>query len=94
HRPFLTRMAVELEGSSPPRTRLEPWTFPDLVSLAEIATTAGVSRQRAQQWARDRHDFPTPALTTSLGPLYARAATDHWLATSRRGAGRPRKSPE
>ena len=89
---LLTSMSIEQEGAPSPRGRTGHWPFPDLVSLAEIAATAGVSRQRAQQWAKDRDDFPTPARTTSLGPLYARAATDHRLATARRGAGRPRRS--
>lgn len=92
-RHLLTSITAEQAGTAQIRAWSGDWTFPDLVSLAEIAAAAGVTRQRAQQWAKDRTDFPTPVLTTSLGPLYARAATDHWLATARRRAGRPRRDP-
>ncbi len=87
----LTSITVETTpapGDSTPRATR--WNFPDLVNLSEIAAMAGVSRQRARQWSRERSDFPAPALVTSLGALYGRDVASTWVATGRRSSGRPR----
>lgn len=60
----------------------------DLVSQAEIARLAGVSRQAAGHWVR-RADFPRPHARTSRGAAWRRDDVLHWLSFGRRTAGRP-----
>jgi len=68
---------------------IEKPTVPDLVSAAEIGEMAGVSRQRADQWA-DSSDFPPPAVTTRAGRLWLRVSVNRWLERTPRRVGRPR----
>lgn len=69
--------------------RLARPTIPELVGYAEIATMAGVSRQRAAQYA-DLGGFPPAVVTTQAGPLRVKAQVEQWLATRTRKPGRPR----
>lgn len=52
--------------------------YPEVVGYAEIARLAGVSRQRARQFA-DIETFPAPVIETAQGPLYDQHAITHWL---------------
>ena len=52
--------------------------FPEVVGYAEIAELAGVTRQRARQFA-EIMGFPKPVITTAQGPLMAKTAVQHWL---------------
>ncbi|NQX11356.1 hypothetical protein HQQ80_06950 [Microbacteriaceae bacterium VKM Ac-2855] len=54
-------------------------TFPEVVGYAEIAEMAGVSRQRARQFAGIA-GFPVPVIETTQGPLMTKAAVASWLA--------------
>lgn len=53
--------------------------FPEVVGYAEIAELAGVSRQRARQFA-DLAGFPRPVIVTAQGPLMTKAAVSKWLS--------------
>lgn len=63
--------------------------FPQVVGYAEIAELAGVSRQRARQFA-DIPGFPEPVIVTAQGPLMAKTAVTRWL--SHRHTRRPAKT--
>lgn len=52
--------------------------FPEVVGYAEIAEIAGVSRQRARQFA-DLQGFPRPVIETAQGPLRSKTAVEAWL---------------
>lgn len=56
-----------------------------LMGLHEIAELLGVSRQRADQLARQR-DFPEPAAEIRAGRIWLRADVERW-----RDAKRPRQ---
>jgi len=60
----------------------------DVVTQAEIARMAGVSRQAVGHWVR-RADFPRPHARTSRGPAWRRDDVLHWLSFGRRTVGRP-----
>ncbi|SDT22809.1 hypothetical protein [Microterricola viridarii] len=64
--------------------------FPDVVGYAEIAELAGVSRQRARQFAQIE-GFPVPVIETAQGPLMSKHAVERWLETRSKSSGRPRK---
>lgn len=59
-------------------TELARPVFPEVVGYAEIAEIAGVSRQRARQFA-DLQGFPRPVIETAQGPLRSRAAVENWI---------------
>lgn len=61
--------------------------FPAVVGYAEIAELAGVSRQRARAFSKIA-GFPSPVIETAQGPLMARTAVEHWLATRNTRPGR------
>lgn len=63
--------------------------IPDLVSYAEIAAIAGVSRQRARELAKNS-DFPKPTVSTATGPLRTRSSVEAWAKTRSRKPGRPK----
>lgn len=63
--------------------------IPELVGYAEIATIAGVSRQRARELS-GKPGFPPPAVVTASGPLRVKADVERWLASWDRSPGRPR----
>lgn len=53
---------------------------PTLVTAADIARIAGVSRGTVSNWRRRRPDFPEPAGGTEASPAYDRAEVEKWLA--------------
>ncbi|MFD6324214.1 helix-turn-helix transcriptional regulator [Streptomyces sp. NPDC058442] len=60
-----------------------------LISLAQVANLAGVTRAAVSNWRR-RHDFPAPAMAAGRTVWVVRAEAEHWLATQRR---QPSSSP-
>lgn len=71
------------------RRLLEP-DVPDLVAFADIAETAGVSRQRARQLA-ESPTFPGPVYDGRAGRLFVKAEIDRFMAARPGRPGRPRK---
>ena len=63
--------------------------FPKLAGLAEIASLAGVSRQRAGQLA-NHPDFPEPVERLAMGPVWLEADVKKFLATERKPGRRPK----
>lgn len=80
---------IEVATESYREEQLADPVIPPLVGYAEIAEIAGVSRQRARQFA-DLPDFPVPVVETAAGPLRVRAAVEAWAATRNPTPGRPR----
>lgn len=64
--------------------------IPELVGYIEIAGMAGVSRQRARQFA-GLPGFPPVAVETAAGPLRLKSAVQAWVANRNRLRGRPPK---
>lgn len=65
--------------------------FPAVVGYAEIAKMAGVSRQRARQFA-SLTGFPAPVIETAHGPLMGKHAVERWLKIRNTTNGRPPKA--
>jgi N-6 DNA Methylase len=51
-----------------------------LVTAADIARLAGVTRATVSNWRRRHPDFPTSSGGTEASPAYDRAAVESWLA--------------
>lgn len=58
----------------------------ELISLAQVANLAGVTRAAVSNWRR-RHDFPAPAMTAGRTVWVVRTEAEHWLTTQRRQPG-------
>ncbi|MFE8013075.1 N-6 DNA methylase [Streptomyces antibioticus] len=56
-----------------------------LVTGAEIARLAGVTRAAVSNWRRRYDDFPAPAGGGASSPLYALAEVQEWLDRQRKG---------
>ncbi|MFK0119517.1 N-6 DNA methylase [Streptomyces sp. NPDC090994] len=56
-----------------------------LVTGAEIARLAGVTRAAVSNWRRRHDDFPAPAGGAANSPLYALAEVQAWLDRQRKG---------
>ncbi|MGG7570908.1 N-6 DNA methylase [Streptomyces sirii] len=56
-----------------------------LVTGAEIARLAGVTRAAVSNWRRRYEDFPAPAGGGANSPLYALAEVQEWLDKQRKG---------
>ncbi|POX60716.1 SAM-dependent methyltransferase [Streptomyces sp. Ru62] len=56
-----------------------------LVTGAEIARLAGVTRAAVSNWRRRYDDFPLPAGGAANSPLYALAEVQEWLDKQRKG---------
>ncbi|MCL8014241.1 N-6 DNA methylase [Streptomyces sp. AS02] len=56
-----------------------------LVTGAEIARLAGVTRAAVSNWRRRYDDFPAPAGGAANSPLYALAEVQEWLDRQRKG---------
>jgi SAM-dependent methyltransferase len=52
----------------------------DLLTAADIARLAGVTRATVSNWRRRHADFPAPAGGTGASPAYARLQVEEWLA--------------
>jgi hypothetical protein len=63
--------------------------YPPVVGYAEIAEMAGVTRQRARQFAQI-DGFPEPVIETAQGPLMSKNAVARWLERRNTKTGRPR----
>ncbi|MFE6755987.1 N-6 DNA methylase [Streptomyces sp. NPDC057684] len=57
-----------------------------VVTAAEIARLAGVTRAAVSNWRRRHPDFPRPAVGTATSPLFALTEVQQWL--DRQGKGR------
>lgn len=62
-----------------------------VVTAAQIARLAGVTRAAVANWRRRHDDFPTPQGGTAAGPLFSLSEVEKWLAGQRKGRG---ASPE
>ena len=62
----------------------------ELVSIPEIATMLGVSRQRVHQLIQQYDDFPRPLAELAIGRVWDRLTVAEWDATHPRLTGRPR----
>ncbi|MDX3640658.1 N-6 DNA methylase [Streptomyces sp. MB09-02B] len=51
-----------------------------VVTAAEIARLAGVTRAAVSNWRRRHPDFPSPAAGTATSPLFALAEVQRWLS--------------
>lgn len=56
----------------------------ELVSVAEIADAAGVSRGLVSQWSRRDLGFPDPVAHLALGPLWLWPDVAAWLTATNR----------
>lgn len=57
----------------------------DLVGVAEIAETLGVSRQRVHAIMTTHDDFPEPVAELSAGRIWLREDIEKWQRKSGRG---------
>ena len=64
--------------------------FPELVGVAEVAQTLGVSRQRASVLAKSS-GFPAPVAVLAAGPVWTRPSLNHFVEDWPRKNGRPVK---
>lgn len=64
--------------------------FPKLAGLAEVASLAGVSRQRAAQLAA-HPDFPEPVQRLAMGPVWRESDVVKFLAVPRKPGRRARE---
>lgn len=81
---------VDVVDAATFEAELEDLNIPALVGAAEIATLAGVSRQRAGQLQK-LAGFPREvARTSTSGPLQIRTQVEDWIQTWKRAPGRPR----
>lgn len=87
----LTVVKIDVRREDVADAELGAPVIPPLVGYAEIADMAGVSRQRARQFAAIS-SFPTPVVETASGPLRLRSSIEAWLATRNTRPGRPRES--
>ncbi|GLZ80647.1 SAM-dependent methyltransferase [Actinorhabdospora filicis] len=55
-----------------------------MLTAADIARLAGVTRATVSHWRRRHPDFPAPTGGTSASPAYERAKVEEWLRTQRR----------
>lgn len=76
--PIVTSVMVQSDEEF--EMELNEPVYPQVVSYAEIAKMAGVSRQRVRQLA-EKATFPHPVIETGQGPLYSLHAVNHWLET-------------
>lgn len=62
-----------------------------VVTAAQVARLAGVTRAAVANWRRRHDNFPPPVGGTAAGPLFSLAEVEKWLAGQRKGRG---TSPE
>lgn len=73
-----TMVGVQVQSEGDFLAELERPIYPEVVGYAEIAAMAGVSRQRARQYA-EKDSFPSPVIETAQGPLMSKHAIERWL---------------
>lgn len=64
--------------------------IPDLVTLTDIATHAGITRQRVRELSQKDPTFPPVALSTNTVALYLKASAEAWVRNRNTATGRPR----
>lgn len=84
-------VSVEVQSEEAFNAELARPVYPEVVSYAEVAKMAGVSRQRARQLA-DTPSFPVPVIQTGQGPLFSCHAVEQWVETRNTRPGRPVKA--
>ncbi|MFF1688622.1 MULTISPECIES: N-6 DNA methylase [unclassified Streptomyces] len=62
-------------------------TAAPVVTAAQIARLAGVTRAAVANWRRRHDDFPGPVSGTAAGPLFSLTDVETWLAGQRKGRG-------
>ncbi|MDP9458815.1 MAG: N-6 DNA methylase [Actinomycetota bacterium] len=60
-----------------------------LITLAEVAELAGVSRPAVSNWRKRFPDFPQPAAGTGGSPLFQPQEVEEWLRSRDKWVGRP-----
>ena len=60
-----------------------------LITLADVAELAGVSRPAVSNWRKRFPDFPSPAAGTAGSPLYQLQEVEDWLRSRDKWVGRP-----
>ncbi|MFI1518610.1 N-6 DNA methylase [Kitasatospora cineracea] len=58
---------------------------PPMVTAADIARLAGVTRAAVSNWRRRHADFPTPAAGTATSPLFSLTEVQQWLDEQGKG---------
>lgn len=58
-----------------------------VVTAAQIARLAGVTRAAVANWRRRHDDFPEPTGGTAAGPLFSVVEVETWLSGQRKGRG-------
>lgn len=86
-----TITSVKTQSEEAFQKELSEPLYPEVVSFAEIAKIAGVSRQRARQFPAIS-SFPKPVIQTSQGSLFNLHAVKKWVETRSTKAGRPAKA--
>ena len=61
----------------------------ELVSLTEIATMLGVSRQRVSQLIETYKDFPRPEADLAVGRVWLKSRVQAWADSHPRRPGQP-----
>ena len=63
----------------------EESTASPVVTAAQIARLAGVTRAAVANWRRRHDGFPAPVSGTAAGPLFSLAEIETWLSQQRKG---------
>ncbi|MFE9723141.1 N-6 DNA methylase [Streptomyces sp. NPDC005794] len=87
----LTMSSRGLEACTLTIMEAEESTSAAVVTAAQIARLAGVTRAAVANWRRRHEDFPVPVGGTAAGPLFSFGEVETWLAAQRKGRG---ASPE
>lgn len=82
----LRRVAQHLENQAAATANIDH----DIVDVAEIAKRLGMTAGAVHQLRRRHADFPVPAATLAVGPVWYWPGVERWAAVPR-PAGRPRK---
>ncbi|MFF4050406.1 N-6 DNA methylase [Streptomyces chartreusis] len=56
-----------------------------MITAAQIARLAGVTRAAVANWRRRHDDFPPPVDGTAVGPLFSLSEVEKWLKGQRKG---------
>ncbi|MGP5700718.1 hypothetical protein ACTXPA_17595 [Glutamicibacter arilaitensis] len=87
---LITTMTVSTESDFD--TEQATPSFPELVTLTDIANLAGITRQRTRDLSQKDPSFPPPAITTNSVALYLKASAEAWILNRNTTNGRPKKN--